>query len=52
MILVTTYDVRKVYRCLDKLCDRDSSKSGIKDRIEGHICICTYMLQLEAERIL
>ena len=29
-----SYDVSKVYRYLDKLCDRDSSKGGIKGRIE------------------
>ena len=28
------YDVNKVYRYLDKLCDRNSAKADIKDRIE------------------
>lgn len=29
-----SYDINKVYRYLDKLCDRDKSKTDIKDRIE------------------
>ncbi len=28
------YDISKIYRYLDKLCSRDSSKNSIKDRIE------------------
>lgn len=28
------YDINKVYRYLDKLCDRDKGKTDIKDRIE------------------
>lgn len=29
-----SYDINKVYRHLDKLCERDKSKTDIKDRIE------------------
>ena len=29
-----SYDINKVYRYLDKLCDRDRNKADIKDRIE------------------
>lgn len=29
-----SYDISKVYRYLDKLCDRDKGKTDIKDRIE------------------
>lgn len=29
-----SYDINKVYRYLDKLCDRDKNKTAIKDRIE------------------
>lgn len=29
-----SYDINKVYRYLDKLCDRDKNKTDIKDRVE------------------
>lgn len=29
-----SYDINKVYRYLDKLCDRNNNKTGIKDRVE------------------